>query len=153
MFDTANFHVSDYGNKQNSCYWAAENPNLYKRETVTQWESNRVVCCTIQRNERVSPCSIMEKQLLWRNNGTSAWLKRSWTMNYRIIQWISPQDGAHAQTVRISIYKFSGNLIMSVEEGNINWPARSPDLRCVTFLSRFLKIPVYCGRSHSISDH
>lgn len=65
------------------------------------------------------------------------------------------QDGATAHTARISMEflreTFPGQLISL--RGDINWPARSPDLApCDYFLWGYLKSKVYKDRPQTLED-
>ena len=156
--DEAHFHLNGSVNKQNSRYWAKENPReLHERPLhcprVTVWcgisiigilgpyffeEDNATVTVNSDRY-----CSMLENFLepqLSEFGYGNVWFQ---------------QDGATAHTSRRSMEvlreMFPGRLISL--RGDIGWPARSPDLNpCDFFLWGYLKSKVYINRPQTIAQ-
>ena len=160
MTDEAHFYLSGFVNKQNFRYWAPENPcliheNPLHSQKVTVWcavsvfgvigpyffeEDGETVTVTSERYIQ------MLRQFLQRE------LRRR-HMEARQI-WFQ-QDGATAHTARNSMQvlreMFPQHVISRF--GDINWPARSPDLSAPDyFLWGYLKGKVYQERPHTIQQ-
>ena len=155
--DEAHFHLCGAVNKQNFRYWAENNPReLHKRPLhcprVTVWcavaefgiwgpyffEDNNVTVTV--NSDRY--CEMLETFLRPKLN----------MLNDMDNVWFQ-QDGATAHTSRraMGILRdmFPGHLISL--RGDIEWPARSPDLNpCDFFLWGYLKSKVYINRPQSI---
>lgn len=157
MSDEAHFHLSGYVNKQNFRYWAAENPHFLHQkplhsEKVTVW-------CAVSRNGIIGPYFFED------NDGHAVTVNSERYVNMietfltneidvNESTWFQ-QDGATAHTARISMaalrHLFGDRLIS--RNGNMNWPARSPDLSmCDYFLWGFLKDSVYRSRPRTINE-
>lgn len=159
MSDEAHFHLSGFVNKQNFRYWATENPqHLHKvplhSAKVTVWcavsafrifgpfffeENGLTVTVTSQRYQQV--LRKLERQ--FRNVGVDR--DRIWFQ----------QDGATSHTARESMAilrrMFPGRVISKF--GDLNWPARSPDLSaCDFFLWGYLKSKVYTNRPQTLNQ-
>lgn len=154
--DEAHFHISGCVNKQNMRYWAATNPReLHERplhsDRVTVW-------CAISRVGIIGP-------YFFQDNGRAVTVNsdRYLTMLQQFFlpaleemdvgnAWFQ-QDGATAHTSRVSMnflrQAFPGRLISL--RGDVNWPARSPDLApCDYFLWGYLKSVVYNNRPRTL---
>ena len=156
--DEAHFHLSGCVNKQNMRYWSDTNPRqLYERplhsDRVTVW-------CAISRVGIIGPYFFHEN-----NRAVTVTSERYLAMIQDFFipainamnldnVWFQ-QDGATAHTARISMEflreTFPGQLISL--RGDINWPARSPDLApCDYFLWGYLKSKVYKDRPQTLED-
>lgn len=159
MSDEAHFHLSGYVNKQNFRYWATENPQQLHElplhsDKVTVWcavsafgifgpfffeENDLTVTVTSQRYQQL--LRNFEQQL--HDEGVD--MGRIWFQ----------QDGATAHTARESMTivrrMFPGRVISKF--GDLNWPARSPDLSaCDFFLWGYLKSKVFSNGPQTLNQ-
>ena len=160
MSDEAHFHLSGYVNKQNTRFWATENPKLIHEkplhsEYVTVWcgvSWHGIIGPYFFTNENgatVSVNSARYQQLL--RNFLVPKLEEL-GLNDNI--WFQ-QDGATAHTAKASRSLlreiFPHHLISKFED--IPWPPRSPDLTAPDFfLWGFLKSTVYRTKPRSLDD-
>ncbi|KAF0711882.1 DUF4817 domain-containing protein [Aphis craccivora] len=157
--DEAHFHISGTVNKQNFCYWAAENPlKIHQRPLhspkVTVWcalssvgivgpyffeEGGVTVTVTSNRYCEMLENFLRPKIKEYENND---------------VFWFQ-QDGATAHTARCSravLQKMFPGRLISLRE-NITWPPRSSDLNpCDYFLWRYLKAEVFKHRPRTIEE-
>lgn len=154
--DEAHFHLSGCVNKQNMRYWSVTNPReLHQRplhsDRVTVW-------CALSRNGIIGPYFFEAD-----NRAVSVNSTRYLTMiqdfflpeldDFELEDVWFQQDGATAHTARIVMdflrSRFPGRLISL--RGDLNWPARSPDLApCDFFLWGYLKSKVYNDRPRTL---
>lgn len=156
--DEAHFHISGCVNKQNMRYWSGENPREIHERPL---HSDRVtVWCAISMEGIIGPYFFEE-------NDRAVTVNSERYVNM-IQQFLEPeiqqmnvglvwfqQDGATAHTARNSMAVlrefFPGRLIS--RNGDIPWPARSPDLSpCDFFLWGYLKGEVYKHRPRTLRD-
>lgn len=150
MSDEAHFHLHGHVNKQNSRFWATENPQLIcdsplHSVKVTVW-------CAIWSGGIIGPYFFEDEK------GNSVTVTggryRHMLEKYLIPKldvlgltnmWFQ-QDGATSHTARATMellfQMFPGKLLS--KNGNIDWPPRSPDLTATDFfLWGYLKSRVY----------
>ncbi|XP_069594588.1 bromodomain-containing protein 7 isoform X2 [Ranitomeya imitator] len=156
--DEAHFHLSGCVNKQNMRYWSEANPREVHERPL---HSDRVtVWCAISRVGIIGP-------YFFQDNGRAITVnsERYLSMIQDYFQlaleameledtWFQ-QDGATAHTARVTMnclrQMFPGRLISL--RGDVNWPARSPDLApCDFFLWGYLKSKVYINRPNTLED-
>lgn len=158
--DEAHFHLNGCVNKQNFRYWAPTNPQeLHQQplhcERVTVWAA---VC----RSTVLGPYFFEENgQTVTVNSARYVAMIRDFLIpelrRHRIPLrrvWFQ-QDGATAHTSRASMAQlrgfFPGKLISL--RGDIEWPARSPDLSpCDFYLWGYLKGRVYVDRPNNLNQ-
>lgn len=154
--DEAHFHLSGCVNKQNMRYWSGTNPReLHQRplhsDRVTVW-------CALSRVGIIGPYFFEENDRA--ATVTSArYLNMIQTFFFTELEQMNlddiwfQQDGATAHTARVCMDvlrdRFPGRLIS--KRGDLNWPARSPDLApCDFFLWGYLKSIVYNDRPRTL---
>jgi hypothetical protein len=159
MSDEAHFHLDGHVNNQNFRYWCAENPQILSERPL---HSARVtVWCAIGKVGVIGPYFFeddggnaitvnAERYSHMLNTFFFRELRRR-RITLRNI-WFQ-QDGATAHTARASMavvrQKFPGRVISRF--GDINWPARSPDLSIPDFfLWGYLKSKVYIGKPRTL---
>ena len=150
--DEAHFHISGCVNKQNMRYWSPTNPReLHEQPLHTKRVS---VWCAISRIGIIGPWFFEENERAVTVNSeryvsmiVDFFLPKLKEMNVGEV-WFQ-QDGATAHTARRSMNilreHFPERLISL--RGDLQWPARSPDLApCDFFLWGYLKSLVYTDR-------
>ena len=156
MSDDAHFHISGHVNKQNSRFWANENPKIIHEEPfhdhkVTVW-------CGITSSRIIGP-------YFFEDGGATVTgsIYRQMIQEYMLPQlddlgmqnmWFQ-QDGATPHTARetmaILTEAFPGRLIS--RNGDISWPPRSPDLTPPDFfLWGYLKGKVYINKPNTLQE-
>lgn len=159
MSDEAHFYLSGHVNKQNYRFWASENPRVF-HETPLHPQKVTVWCCIHAKN-------VVGPYFFENENGQTTTVTGE---NYRqmIRDFLMPQivnqglhnmwfqqDGATAhtskETIRILKVLFPGRLISRF--GDLQWPARSPDLTAPDFfLWGYLKEKVYINNPQTIDQ-
>lgn len=157
MSDEAHFYLDGFVNKQNCRHWATENPHeLHQRPLhslkVTVW-------CAVSSTRIIGP-------YFFEVNGQAVTVTSDRYADM-LTNFFEPQlhdderqhwfqqDGATSHTADVSLAVcrriFPGHLIS--RRGDINWPARSPDLTAPDyFLWGFLKSRVYCRKPRNIEE-
>jgi hypothetical protein len=157
--DEAHFYLSGCVNKQNFRYWSDSNPNILHEkplhsQRVTVWcavgqfgvwgpyffeEEDKSVSVTSERYVRMLS-QFLKPKLEELDNNLQVWFQ---------------QDGATAHTAKRSLnvlQEMFPEKVVSLR-GNVEWPARSPDLSpCDFFLWGYLKAEVFKLRPTSISS-
>jgi len=159
--DEAHFHLSGYVNKQNSYYWAPENPQeLHQRplhsERLTVWfgiasfgvlgpyvfEDNEGAAVTVTSERYVA---------MLRNFCEPELCRRGIDLSSVCFQ----QDGAIAHTARASmsvLRKMCPQHVISRGD-DVPWPALSPDFSvCDYFLWGYLKSRVSISKPKTIAE-
>lgn len=151
MSDEAHFHLSGYVNKQNFRYWSANNPyELHEKplhsEKVTVW-------CAMSSRAIVGPYFFEDDNGRTVTVNSERYADMLATFGLPGIDRYDPdgetlfqQDGATSHTANVSMdllrLAFPGRLIS--RNGDIPWPARSPDLTAPDFfLWGYLKSKVF----------
>lgn len=160
--DEAHFHLCGAVNKQNFRYWANENPReIHERPLhspkVTVW-------CAVSKFGIIGP-------YFFEDNGRTVTVtaERYVTMLEEFFEpqleelraatnlgdiWFQ-QDGATSHTARISMARLRQVFplrLVSVR-GDVEWPARSPDLSiCDFFLWGYIKEKVFKHRPHTVEE-
>lgn len=151
MSDEAHFHLSGFVNKQNFRYWAPENPQRIHEKPlhsvkVTVW-------CAISSRAILGPYFFEDENgrsvtvnTLRYVNMLENFLQPQLARNPVYENMFFQQDGATCHTSRGSITvlrRLFPNHVIS-KNGDISWPARSPDLSaCDYFLWGYLKSRVF----------
>ena len=159
MSDEAHFSLNGHVNKQNMRFWATENPHQTKEvplhsERVTVWcgfMENGIIGPYYFENENNQAVTVngqRYKDML--NNFLIPAIER---MNLEDLYF--QQDGATCHTTRENMAilrsQFPGQLISRF--GDVEWPARSPDLSPLDFfLWGYLKERVYRGNPTTLTD-
>lgn len=156
--DEAHFHLHGTVNKQNSRYWSNRNPKrLHQRPLHSPYVT---VWCGFVGEGIIGPYFFEEDGDRVSVNA-DRYIHMLETFLRPIVEesglrnlWFQ-QDGATAHTARrtIAVLRelFPGRLIS--RSGDIDWPARSPDLNpCDFFLWGYLKDRVYRHRPRSIEQ-
>ena len=159
--DEAHFHLSGFVNKQNFRYWSDENPQQLVQQPL---HSKRVtVWCAVGSVGVIGPYFFEE--------GDTAAAINSDRYVKMLVKFLQPklidlglmtsgnlwfqQDGATAHTARKSmdvLRQMFPSRLLSLR-GDIQWPARSPDLSpCDFFLWGYLKERVYKNRPKTIRE-
>lgn len=154
--DEEHFHISGCVNKQNMRYWSPTNPReLHEQplhtERVTVW-------CAISRIGIIGPWFFEENEKAVTVNSeryvsmiVDFFLPKLEEMNVGEV-WFQ-QDGATAHTARRSmniLREYFPERLISLR-GDLQWPARSPDLApCDFFLWGYLKSSVYTDRPKTL---
>jgi len=161
MSDEAHFHLSGYVNKQNCRFWATENPHQLHQdplhsEKVTVWCAVSSYCIIgpyFFEDENGSTVTVNGER--YRNMLQSFFIPQLHQRRiHRRRTWFQ-QDGAtcHTANETLAILQqfFPGRLIS--KKGDVNWPARSPDLSVPDFyLWGHLKSLVYQDNPQTL-DH
>lgn len=159
--DEAHFHLSGAVNKQNCRYWAPENPRQKHERPlhspkVTVWcamsasgiigpyffENRRGVAQTVNSDRY---CAMLREFLVPQLQEFDGFDQDTWFQ----------QDGATAHTARASmevVRELFPEKVIS-RFGDLNWPARSPDLTPLDFfLWGYLKSKVYVNRPNTLQE-
>lgn len=157
MSDEAHFHLSGHVNKQNSRFWATENPQIL-HETPLHPQKVTVWCA-------VCSLTVIGPYFFEDEDGDTVTVNGE-RYRHMLEDFLAPnlvhlgldnmwfqQDGATAHTAgaTIQILKdlFPTHLIS--RSGDIAWPARSPDLTVPDFfLWGYLKDRVYVNKPQTI---
>lgn len=157
MSDEAHFHLSGYVNKQNYRFWGTENPRVMHEkplhpQKVTAW-------CAVHGGGVIGPYFFEDAAghtttvdgARYRDMLTGFFLPKLNELGLEDM-WFQ-QDGATAHSARTTtdILKaaFPGRLISRF--GDLDWPARSPDLTVPDFfLWGFLKSRVYVNKPETL---
>lgn len=160
MSDEAHFHLDGYVNKQNFRYWSVTNPQeLHERPLHS---SKVTVWCGVTKKCVIGPYFFeeggrtvtvnQERYLRMLDTFLIPELKRK---RIGLKKMLFQQDGATAHTANAVMdflrMKFAGRVIS--RNGDIAWPARSPDLSvCDFFLWGYLKSKVYANKPRTLED-
>lgn len=158
--DEAHFHLNGHVNKQNSRYWASENPRFKHQKPL---HSPKVtVWAAISAHGIIGPFFFEDQ----RGNSVTVNTERYTAMlrnfffpqlsefrGYNSATWFQ-QDGAtcHTSNESLAVAKemFAGKLIS--RRGDIPWPPRSPDLTPPDFfLWGYMKSRVYSNNPTTIA--
>lgn len=150
MSDEAHFHLSGYVNKQNLRFWGTENPHEMHEKPlhplkVTVWCgicSERVIGPYFFENADGTTVTVTGERYRQMLNEFCLPKVAEFGLEHCWFQ----QDGATShtaqETMEILRHQFPGRVISRF--GDLNWPARSPDLTVPDFfLWGFLKSRVY----------
>lgn len=159
MSDEAHFHLSGYTNKQNSRYWALENPQELHQHPL---HSQKVtVWCAVSSMGIIGPYFFEDhnENALTVNAARytdmiNQFLTQQLNMFPQNNSWFQ-QDGATSHSARLSMDSvrrlFPGRVIS--KHGDIEWPPRSPDLTaCDYFLWGYLKSKVFVDKPRNIGE-
>lgn len=159
--DEAHFHLNGFVNKQNFRYWAQDNPCEFHQRPLHS--AKVTIWCAVSCHGVIGP------YFFERDDGsavtvTSAryvemlqtfFTPRLYELNLNVENMWFQQDGATSHTARQSmaaVRQLFGTRIIS-RNGDIAWPARSPDLSvCDFFLWGYLKGKVYRTRPATIHE-
>lgn len=157
--DEAHFHLSGFVNKQNFRYWAQDNPREFHQRPLHS--AKVTIWCAVSSNVVIGPY-FFESEDGSATTVTSAryveMLQTFFTPRLHDLNienmWFQ-QDGATSHTARQSmaaVRQLFGRRVIS-RNGDIAWPARSPDLSvCDFFLWGYLKSKVYRTRPTTINE-
>lgn len=160
--DEAHFHLSGTVNKQNFRYWSATNPKELHQKPL---HSPKVtVWCAVSRLGIIGPYFYEENGVTVTVNSArycdmlEHFLRTQlahFEVEHNLEDFWFQQDGATSHTARrpreILQEMFPDHLISL--RGDINWPARSPDLSpCDFFLWGYLKSKVYEHRPRTLDQ-
>jgi hypothetical protein len=161
MSDEAHFHLSGIVNKQNTRFWATENPRLLLEtplhsERVTVWcaiSSQHIIGPYFFQNEQGDSLTVTGDR--YRQMLQNFFIPQLQLRRIRLHRTWFQQDGATCHTANETLSflreKFPGRLIS--KKGDINWPPRSPDLSVPDFfLWGFLKSHVYRNSPVTLDD-
>jgi hypothetical protein len=161
MTDEANFHVCGNVNSQNYRYWATENPRDIHQQPL--YSEKVVVWCGASSFGVIGPYFFEDEA------GRAVTVNSArYTEMLRIFLeldlqrlgvetqtvWFQ-QDGAMAHSVGIAMRALNEMFPARVisRRGNIEWPARSPDLNaCDFFLWGYLRSKVYEKKPRTTED-
>lgn len=159
MSDEAHFHLNGYVNKQNSRFWAMENPQIIHQSPlhplkVTVW-------CAIWSGGIIGPYFFENE------NGVTVTVNgeryRDMIENFLtpqlhalgLINMWYQQDGATSHTARITMELLRDLFPQQVisKNGDVDWPPRSPDLTAPDFfLWGYLKSKAYANKPETLEQ-
>jgi hypothetical protein len=161
MMDEANFHLCGNVNSQNCRYWATEDPRVIHQ---TPLHSEKVmVWCGVASFGVIGPYFFEDEAGRAVTVNSACYTETLCTFLEPELQrlgvetqtlWFQ-QDGTMAHTVRTAMrvlnQMFPARVIS--RRGNIEWPARSPNLNtCDFFLWGYLKSKVYEKKPRTTED-
>lgn len=159
--DEAHFHLNGHVNKQNSRYWASDNPHFKHQKPmhspkVTVWaaiSTHGIIGPFFFEDQRGNSVTVnTERYVAMLRNFFFPQL--SGFQGYNSATWFQ-QDGAtcHTSKESLAVIKemFAGKLISG--RGDIPWPPRSPDLTPLDFfLWGYMKSRVYSNNPTTIAQ-
>lgn len=161
MSDEAHFHLSGYVNKHNMRYWSSQNPKELHHKPlhspkVTVWcgvSTERIFGPYFFEDDRGNAVTVNSQRYVNMLQNFFFPLLEELEIDTNSLYF--QQDGATSHTADISMTTlrngFEACLISRF--GDINWPARSPDLSvCDFFLWGFLKFKVYQTRPRNLHE-
>ncbi|MEM8940500.1 MAG: hypothetical protein AAGC64_14275 [Bacteroidota bacterium] len=156
--DEAHFHLKEKYNKQNTRIWCTENPWMVNEQPL---HSQRVtVWCGMTSSEIIGPYFFEDQ------NANTVTVKAD-NYGHMLLNFLIPrvhelyrdywfqQDGAPCHTARTSMTILKNNFPLKLisRHGDVNWPARSPDLSPLDFfLWGYLKSKVYKNNPTTLQD-
>ena len=156
--DEAHFHLKIKPNKQNSRIWALENPQAIAEMPL---HSTRVtIWCAVTSREIIGPYFFEDEH----NNTVTVNAERYEQM---LVNFLFPkvnelanvfwfqQDGAPCHTARLPMSLLKNQFPQKIisKFGDVEWPARSPDLSPLDFyLWGYLKNKVYRNKPTTLHD-
>ena len=161
MTDEANFHLCGNVSSQNCCYWATENPcDIHQKPLHSE---KVIVWCAVASFGVIGPSFFEDKagRAVTVNSACYAELLRTFLepeLQRLGVESQTPwfqRDGATAHAVRTAMRLLNEMLPARVisQRGNIEWPARSPNLNaCDFFLWGYLKSKVYKKKLRTMVD-
>lgn len=157
MSDEAHFYLHGGVNKQNCRYWAEHNPHQIHQRPLHS--PKLTVWCAISSSRIVGPYFFEENgQTVTVTSARYAEMLQTFFLpqiQEEVEDYWFQQDGATSHTARISMNilqeAFPNRLIS--RNGNLPWPARSPDIAIPDFfLWGYLKSKVYVNKPRNLED-
>jgi hypothetical protein len=152
MMDEANFHLCGNINSQNFRYWATENPRDIHQKPLHS--EKVVVCCGVASFGVIGPCFFeddADRAVIVNSACNTEILRTFLELELQRLGvethtlWFQ-QDRATAHTARSAMQVLNEMfpVRMISRRGDMEWPARSPDLQaCDFFLWGYFKSKVY----------